>query len=128
MSSRAYSLPRSPRPTANLLHQARIVRVIAGTEFKLNYADSALGYVWSLVKPLALFSVLYVVFARIFKLSGGLENYPLYLLIGLVLWTFVLDASTMTMTSVVGRGPLLRKVAFPRLTLPLSVTVTAGIT
>ena len=122
------SVVPSARRFDRLAHQVRIVRVIAASEFKLNYADSALGYLWSLIKPLALFSVLYMVFARLFKLTGGFENYPLYLLIGLVLWTFLIDATNLTMTSIVARGSLLRKLSFPRITVPLSVTVTAGIT
>ena len=112
----------------SLVHQLRILRVIAGTEFKLKYADSALGYVWSVVKPLALFSVLYVVFGRFFKLGVGFEDYPLYLLIGIVLWTFFADATITTLPSIVGHGSLLRRLAFPRLIVPLSVTLTSGIT
>lgn len=102
--------------------------MIAGAEFKLKYADSALGYVWSVAKPMALFSVLYVVFGRFFKLGTGFEHYPIYLLIGIVLWTFFVDASTMTLTSLVQRGSLLRKLTFPRLIIPVSVTLTSCIT
>ncbi len=123
------TVPAYPAQRAHgLAHHARVLRVIAGMEFKLKYADSVLGYVWSLIKPLAVFSVLYVVFGRLFKLSGGFEHYPLYLLIGLVLWTFFFDAATTTMGSIVARGSLLRKMSFPRLTVPVSVTLTAGIT
>ena len=43
--------------------------VVAATEYKLKYADSWLGYVWSVIKPLALFTLLYLVFGRIFKLG-----------------------------------------------------------
>jgi hypothetical protein len=53
--------------------------VIAGAEFKLKYSDSMLGYVWSLLKPLGLFSMLYIVFGRFFKLNVGIDHYPLYL-------------------------------------------------
>lgn len=105
-----------------------MLRVIAGIEFKLKYADSVLGYVWSIAKPLALFSMLYIVFGRFFKLSAGLQHYPLYLLVGIVLWTFFIDATTLTLTSMVARESLLRKLAFPRLVIPTSVTLTAGIT
>src|SRR5256885_13431814 len=80
-----------------LAHQLRVIRVIARVEFKLKYADSALGYVWSVAKPLALFSMLYVVFGRFFGLSAGLRHYPLYLLTGIVLWTFFLDATSLTL-------------------------------
>jgi ABC-2 type transport system permease protein len=102
--------------------------VIAGAEFKLKYADSALGYVWSVAKPMALFSVLYVIFGRFFKLGAEHTHYPIYLLIGIILWTFFVDASSMTLTSLVSRGALLRKLTFPRLIVPISVSLTAAIT
>ena len=79
-----------------IAYHLRVLRVIAGTDFKRKYTDSVLGYVWSLAKPLALFSVLYVVFGRFFKLTAGFEHYPLYLLVGIVLWTFFADATTVT--------------------------------
>lgn len=112
----------------SLAHQLRILRVIAGTEFKLKYTDSALGYVWSVAKPLALFSVLYVVFGRFFQLGAGFEDYPIYLLVGIVLWTFFVDATMLTSTSIVARGSLLRKLVFPHLVIPTSMTLTSGIT
>ena len=110
------------------MQQLRILRVIAGTEYKLKYAESALGYVWSVAKPLAMFAVLYTVFGRFFKLNVGFAHYPLYLLIGIVLWTFFVDATRLAMTSLVARAPLLRKLAFPHLVIPLSVTLSAAIT
>src|SRR4051794_31505322 len=82
----------------SIAHQLRVLRVIARVEFKLKYADSALGYVWSIAKPMALFSVLYIVFGRFFKLGVGFQHYPIYLLIGVVLWTFFIDATTMCVT------------------------------
>ena len=102
--------------------------MIAAAEFKLKYADSALGYVWSVVKPLAIFSVLYFVFGRFFALEVGFVNYPLYLLIGIVLWTFFADATSLALTSIVARGPLLTKLSFPRIVIPLAVTLTTAIT
>ncbi|MBX6370502.1 MAG: ABC transporter permease [Rhodospirillales bacterium] len=114
--------------SSSLRHQLRIVHVIASSEFKLKYAESALGYVWSLLKPLGLFTMLYIVFGRFFKLNGGVAHYPLYLLIGIVLWSYVQDASSLGMTSIVARGSLLSKLAFPRLIVPVSVTVSSAIT
>ena len=112
----------------SLKHWLRILHVIAGAEFKLKYADSALGYVWSVAKPMALFSVLYVVFGRFLGLGKGNTHYPIYLLTGIVLWTFFVDATSITLTSLVARGSLLRKLMFPRLIVPISVTLTSGIT
>jgi ABC-2 type transport system permease protein len=112
----------------DLAYLGRVLRVIASAEFKLKYADSILGYAWSLIKPLAIFAVLYVVFGRFFKLELGFSHYPLYLLIGIVLWMFFLDATTVTMGSIVAQGALLRKISFPRIIIPLSATLTAGLT
>ena len=111
-----------------IVQQLRILRVIAGTEYKLKYAESALGYVWSIAKPLATFAVLYTVFGRFFKLNVGFEHYPLYLLIGIVLWGFFVDGSSLAMTSLVARASLLRKLAFPHLVIPLSVVLSAAMT
>ena len=111
-----------------LRQQLRILRVIAGTEYKLKYAESVLGYVWSVAKPLTMFAVLYTVFGRFFKLSVGFAHYPVYLLIGIVIWNFFADATSIAMTSLVARASLLRKLAFPYLVIPASVTISAGIT
>jgi ABC-2 type transport system permease protein len=127
MSSPAATLRGGPTQS-RLAHQLRVLRVIAGVEFKMKYAGSALGYVWSVVKPLALFTMLYLVFGRVFKLGAVSHYYPLSLLIGIVLWTFFADASVMGMNSIVARESLLRKMSFPRLIIPMSATLTAALT
>src|SRR6516165_6819461 len=85
------------------LYIARVVRTIARVEFKLKYADSLLGYVWSIAKPLGLFGMLYIVFGRFFKLNG-IEHYPVYLLLGIVIWSYYADATTVSMYSLVSRA------------------------
>jgi ABC-2 type transport system permease protein len=120
--------PARARAVGSLKHWLRILHVIASAEFKLKYTDSALGYVWSVAKPMALFSVLYVVFGRFLGLGKNNTHYPIYLLIGIVLWTFFVDATSLTLSSLVARGSLLRKLTFPRLIVPVSVTMTSGIT
>lgn len=113
---------------ADLAYIARVLRVVSVANFKLKYADSSLGYVWSVAKPLAYFAVLYAVFGRFFKLNLGFEHYPVYLLIGIVLWTFFLDTTNLALFSFVGNGSLLKKLAFPRIVLPISATVTTLLT
>jgi ABC-2 type transport system permease protein len=111
-----------------LLHNLRILRVIAAVDFKLKYAGSVLGYVWSVIKPLALFTMLYLVFAKIFRLGEISQYYPLALLTGIVLYTFFADATNLAMSSIVARESLLRKMSFPRLIIPTSVTLGSAIT
>jgi ABC-2 type transport system permease protein len=109
-------------------HNLRILHVIAAMDFKLKYSGSALGYVWSVIKPLALFTMLYLVFAKLFRLGEISEYYPLALLIGIVLYTFFVDATNLAMSSIVARESLVRKLSFPRLVIPTSLTLAAAIT
>ena len=101
---------------------------MAGIEFKVKYADSAMGYLWSLAKPLAYFAVLWVVFARVFDTRTNVDSFALYLIIGLVLYLFFIDAVGGALVSIVARGSLLRRLAFSPLVIPMSVTATACIT
>jgi ABC-2 type transport system permease protein len=97
----------------------------AVTEFKRVYFGTVLGYVWSLVRPLMLFGVLLFVFTRIFKVtSENVEHYPVFLLLGIVLFTFFQESTTNSVTSVVAQEGIVRKTQFPRLVIPLSTVLT----
>lgn len=95
------------------------------TDFKLRYQGSALGYTWSLLKPLLLFSILYVVFTRFIPLGKGIEHYPIILLLGIVLWTFFIEMTSQSLTSIVGRGDLIRKIRIPRWIIIMSSSISA---
>jgi len=101
-----------------------LLRELVITDFKLRYQGSVLGYAWSLLKPLFLFAIMYVVFGVLVKL-GTVEHYPVYLLLGIVLWTFFAEATNQGMQSIVGRGDLLRKINFPKYILVISTTISA---
>jgi len=98
---------------------------IAATDFKLRYFGSALGYIWSLIRPLLFFGVLYVVYTQIFKLGRDEPGYPVQLLCSVVLWTFFMEATAGCVTSLVAREGLLRKMRFPRLVVPTATVLTA---
>ncbi|MBA2371424.1 MAG: ABC transporter permease [Chloroflexi bacterium] len=117
----------APRP-GGIAHRLRILQVIVLAEFKLKYAGSALGYVWSVVKPLTLFTVLYLVFTRIFKLGSVSEFYAVSLLVGIVFFSFFSDATNQGMVSLVHRESLLRRMRFPRMLIPTAATLTAAMT
>jgi ABC-2 type transport system permease protein len=99
---------------------------LAVTELKVRFFDSVLGYLWSLVRPLLFFGVLYAVFNTIVRAGSGIDFYPAVLLTGIVLYTFVAEATTDAVESVMKHESLVRRVAFPRLVIPLSVTMTAA--
>lgn len=105
-----------------------LVRELALTGFKLKYHGSFFGYLWSLMKPLFLFLILYLVFNNVFKLGRAIPNYPIYLLIGITLWGFFAETTSMCMGSIVGSGDLIRKVYFPRIVLPIATSLTAFLT
>lgn len=104
---------------------ASLTLTLATTDFKLRYFGSVLGYLWSLMRPLLMFGVLYVVFTQVFSLGKGVPHYPVYLLTSIILWTFFVETTTNNVQSLVAREGLLRKMRFPRLVIPLSVALVA---
>jgi ABC-2 type transport system permease protein len=95
------------------------------TDFKLRYQGSVLGYAWSLLKPLLLFIILYVVFVKFLKLGTGFPHYPVYLLFGIVLWNFFNEMTVQSLGSIVERGDLIRKIRIPRWIIVLSSSISA---
>jgi len=98
---------------------------LARTDFKLRYFGSVLGYLWSLVRPLLLFGVLYLVFSVVFHAGRGVKHYPVYLLTSIILWTFFMETTGGCVQCLLAREGLLRKIRFPRLVIPMSVGLTA---
>lgn len=99
--------------------------LIATTDFKLTYFGSVLGYLWSLVRPLMFFGVLYLVFAVIVSFGKGIRDFPVLLLMNIVLISFFQEATGGSIPSVVTRENLVRKMQFPRLVIPLSTVLTS---
>ena len=98
----------------------------ATTDFKKAFFGTALGYAWSLLRPLLLFGVLLAVFTQVFRVgSSDVENYPVFLLSNIVLFTFFSEATTIATTSVAAREGIVRKTQFPRLVIPMSVVLTS---
>jgi ABC-2 type transport system permease protein len=97
---------------------------LAVTDFKLRFFGSALGYLWQLIRPLALFAVMYAVFTKVLRVGVRVEFYPAILIANIVLFTFFSEVTTGGVTSVVDREGIVRKIHFPRLVIPLSVTLT----
>lgn len=102
-----------------------ILREMVSADFKVRYQSSALGYLWSVLRPLFLFVILYIVFAYILKIGNGVPNYPVYLLLGIVLWSFFTETTIIGMGSIVGKGDLIRKISIPRYLTVLSSSTSA---
>jgi ABC-2 type transport system permease protein len=95
------------------------------TEFKKTFFGTALGYLWSLVRPLMLFAVLLLVFTQIFKLGSQVPHYPVLLLLNIVLFGLFQEATGGAVSSVLAQEGIVRKTQFPRLVIPLAVVLTA---
>lgn len=102
-----------------------LIRELVISDFKLRYKNSVLGYLWSLLRPLMLFGVLYVVFTVVIKVGKGVPFYPAYLLLGLVIWTFFTEATMSGLNAITGRGDLVRKVSIPKYVIVVSTTLSA---
>lgn len=95
------------------------------TDFKLRYQGSVLGYAWSLLRPLLLFVILYAVFVKVLKSGGNIPHFPVYLLLGIVIWNFFVEMTTQSLGSIVGRGDLIRKISIPRWMVVFSSSISA---
>ncbi len=102
-----------------------LTTTLARADFKLRYFGSALGYLWSLMRPLLFFGVLYLFFTEIVDVGRGVPHYGVYLLSSIVLWNYFGEATGNAVQSLVTRESLLRKIRFPRMVIPLSVSLTA---
>ena len=106
-------------------YSAILLRQLVITEFKLRYKGSVLGYVWSLLRPLALFAVLYVVFVQYLKFGADIPHFAVSLLLGVVLWNYFVEVTTNGLSSIVNRGDLMRKLAFPRYVIVVAGSFSA---
>jgi ABC-2 type transport system permease protein len=104
-----------------------LLNELVRTDFKLRYQGSVLGYAWSLLRPLLIFVILYVVFVKFLKLGTGIPHYPVYLLFGIVMWNFFVEMTMQSLGSIVGRGDLIRKIRIPRWIIVFSSSISAVI-
>jgi ABC-type polysaccharide/polyol phosphate export permease len=115
-----------PQTNTSLARNLQIISQLVRGEFKLRYKSSLLGYFWTLFKPLMLFGVIYLVFSVF--LRSPMQNYAVYLLLGIVLWTFFTEATMTGMNSLTGKRELITKIYFPRQTLVYAATLSSLIT
>ena len=97
------------------------------TDFKLRYQGSVLGYLWALLRPLMMFAILYVVFAKLLRFGGDIPHYPVYLLTGTTMWSFFTECTSQGIQAMIIRGDLIRKISFPKYIVVVSATLTAVI-
>lgn len=104
-----------------------LLKELTKTDFKLRYQGSALGYLWALLRPLMMFAILYIVFAKLLRFGGDVPHYPVYLLTGTTLWSFFTECTGQGIQAIVNRSELIRKICFPKYIVVVSATLTAVI-
>lgn len=102
-----------------------ILAEMVRTDFKVRYQGSALGYLWSILKPLALFGIMYIVFTVVWPVARGVEYYGVYLLLGIVFWNFFNETTSVGARSIVDHGGLIRKIDIPRYLIIIASSVSA---
>lgn len=102
-----------------------LLKELVITDFKLRYQGSLLGYVWSLLRPLALFVILYFVFVKFLRIGDSVPHFPVYLLLGIVMWNYFAEVTNGGVSAIVGRGDLIRKLNFPKYVIVLSGSFSA---
>lgn len=101
-----------------------LIWTLSVKELKVQYRNSFLGFLWSLLNPLLMMLIFSFVFTNVLKF--GIKDFPVFLLCGLLPWNFFNAALISATGSIVANGPLIKKVYFPREILPLS-TVLANL-
>lgn len=102
-----------------------LLNELSKTDFKLRYQGSILGYLWAIIRPFLMFGTMYLVFAKFLRFGDEIPHYPVYLLVGTVLWNFFIECTNQGIQSLLIRSDLMRKIAFPKWIIVLSATTTA---
>lgn len=106
-------------------YSAILLKQLVKTDFKLRYQNSVLGYLWTLLRPLFLFAILYLVFVKVLRAGGDIPHFGVYLLLGIVLWNYFVEVTTGSVAVIVGKGDIMRKVNFPRYVIILAGSFSA---
>ena len=123
IKTRSTETPRSKKSgwRYELVQYMPLVKNLITKDIKIKYRRSVLGVLWSVLNPLLMMIILTIVFSNIFRIK--VENFPIYYLSGVTLWTLFLEGSTGAMNSVAAVGPLISKVYIPKYIFPLEKIV-----
>lgn len=108
-----------------LIRYEFLLRQLVSRDFKAKYKRSVLGMLWSLLNPLMTMTVQYIVFSRLFRFE--IQNYPVYLLSGIVFFNYMSDATSQGLMSIVSNASLINKVYVPKYIYPFSRVLSCGV-
>lgn len=114
------------RTIHGMIQYKPLLKELVSRDLKVKYRRSFLGYVWSLLNPLMMMTVMSIVFSYMFRFD--IPNYPLYLICGQTLWNFFNESTNMAMQSIILNGALIRKVYIPKYIFPVSRVMSSFVT
>lgn len=109
----------------NFMKYRNLLNELVSRDIKVKYKKSILGILWTLLNPLLNMIILSIVFSNIFK--NDIENFPVYLITGQVMFNFFSEATTISMDSIIGNSSLIKKVYIPKYMFPLSKVMSSFI-
>ena len=112
---------------SNIKRYSFLMKQLIIRDFKVKYKRSVLRVLWSILYPVLMMAVMALVFSHMFKFRMDGVNYLVYLMTGLVMFSYFSEASTNAMTSVVSNFALINKVYIPKYIFPISKVLFAGI-
>lgn len=101
-----------------------LLKELVVRDIKVKYKSSILGMLWTVMNPLLMMMVLTIVFSHLFKMN--IKNFPVYILVGNIIFNFNAEASTQGLNAIVWNAPLIKKVYIPKYLFPLA-SVTSGL-
>src|SRR3712207_4267681 len=118
----------SGKSIRRILDQRELLGMLVRRELKARYKDSALGFFWSLLRPLAVLLVYYVAIGKFLGAERSIPSFAIYIFTGLTVWTFFTEVVAGSTGCIVGNAGLIKKVYLPREVFPLSVVGSATFT
>lgn len=109
-----------------IIEYRELIWTLAKTDFKLRYQGSVLGYIWAILSPLLIFSILNFVFSSVFARGGGVEHYSLQLFVSMILFFFFSEGTRAGMASLLSKASLVTKIYVPRWTIILAATINSA--
>jgi ABC-type polysaccharide/polyol phosphate export permease len=109
---------------AELFRYRNLLHNLVATELKLRYRRSVLGFLWTMLNPLLMMIILAFAFSQVMRMDS-IKDYAVLLFAGLLPWQFFSQSVMLSLMSIVGKGPLLKKVYIPKAIIPLSAVLAS---
>lgn len=118
-------LRRLGRKLSELWQARELLRNLVVRDLKVRYKNSALGFAWSMLTPLSMMLIFTFVFTVVFRLP--IQDFQIFFLAGFLPWLYFSNSLSGSVGAIVGNGPLIKKVYFPREVLPLATVLSQGV-